>query len=311
VVLGGAVLGVAATGWLDYASGGELGLSLVYLMVVCAVTWHSSLRWGSLTAGLAWLAWTAALVPFVAAHQVTVESVNSASRFILFLVAAYLVNRLRVAQSHLFEVNRRLAAALERESSLARTDILTGLYNRRGFVELAERDVERSKRQLEPLAIAFLDLDQFKALNDSRGHEEGDRCLRAVSATIRAVIRKTDLAGRLGGDEFALLMSATSADASERVCARVLEGLTTMLAEFDCPGLGASVGLVTFDIAPEDVTELLDQADRAMYAAKAAGKGRVHRVPGSTPPKRPSPLAPNAGHQVDLAVPHRGEPNDR
>lgn len=164
---------------------------------------------------------------------------------------------------------RRLLARAER-------DPLTGLLNRQGFLEAVRSTLDDPARMQAGVAFLFVDLDDFKCINDTAGHAAGDACLRAVSEALRAVLRASDRAGRIGGDEFAVLLTPiTEADALGvgRRIVRLFEGL-----ERDSPvgplRITASIGL--YMAQPGDRADrLLANADAAMYAAKGKGKNRV------------------------------------
>ena len=110
-----------------------------------------------------------------------------------------------------------LKRALDRERELSGTDVLTGIRNARSFREVLGAEIERSKRFQRPFTVAYLDLDNFKTVNDCHGHEHGDELLRLVGNTILTGIRKTDTVARLGGDEFALLLPETEYEAAGAV----------------------------------------------------------------------------------------------
>ncbi len=156
---------------------------------------------------------------------------------------------------------------------LAVTDALTGLFNRRHFLAEAREQLRRTRRYGERLAVAVLDLDGFKPLNDQHGHAAGDRALQALADVLRECMRDSDLVARLGGDEFAaLLLEADAADACqvlERVRARVAG---TRLAPV-C--LTLSAGVACFPEHGHDAEQLLQRADVAMYQAKRLGRNRV------------------------------------
>ena len=171
--------------------------------------------------------------------------------------------------------------ALEAEVAYrAYHDGLTGLPNRVRFAERLEQALERARRSHALFAVAFLDLDDFKIVNDSLGHTAGDELLVVVARRLQERLRPHDVAARFGGDEFAVLIEdAGAAEDAHAVVARLLDGLRTPIA------LGgsqvtphASVGLVTVD-QPQATTssEIMRDADIAMYAAKRAGKGRLER----------------------------------
>ena len=161
---------------------------------------------------------------------------------------------------------------------LAWQDELTGLANRRRFIELAQRELDLARRNGQPLVAVLMDLDDFKLINDRHGHAVGDRILVAVARAVAEALRGTDLAGRWGGEEFALLLPGTGIDHGLQVMERVLLAVRGLRVEGD-GGLAvhctASIGLAVPGPDTERVETLIDRADRAMYAAKTAGKNRV------------------------------------
>jgi diguanylate cyclase (GGDEF)-like protein len=164
------------------------------------------------------------------------------------------------------------ALALERAETLARlervarTDDLTGLANRRAWDEHLSREIARATRTGSPLAIALLDLDHFKKYNDVHGHPAGDRLLKQVAAGWGRAIRATDILARYGGEEFAVALPGTT----EEEAAMTLERMRDEMPQEQ----RVSAGLVFWD-GSEDEIGLVNRADRALYAAKAAGRDRV------------------------------------
>ena len=188
----------------------------------------------------------------------------------------------------------RLHVGLLRERRLARTDSLTGAANARTFYEVAGNETGRASRTSQPLTLAYLDLDNFKKLNDTFGHAAGDQALVQVVDTIRLNIRGSDLLARLGGDEFALLLPDTGTDGAVGLLAR-LQGLVAhAMADRGWP-VTVSIGAVTF-LCPEwDVDLMIRRVDTLLYQAKSKGKSRLeHAVvaegkkfqPEPTPPER-------------------------
>ncbi|MFZ2988337.1 diguanylate cyclase domain-containing protein, partial [Ideonella sp.] len=186
------------------------------------------------------------------------------------------------AQRQALEAERQ-ARAQEIER-LAFRDPLTGLPNRRLFHDTAERELSRSQRYQEPLALLFIDLDGFKGVNDALGHEAGDELLRQVAQRMQACLRSSDLLARLGGDEFAVLLPMQSqAPAVGPVAQKLIDALSApfQLSTGACR-ISASVGIAS---CPGDGTELeplIRQADAAMYEAKRSGKG-CWRAAGNSP----------------------------
>jgi len=160
---------------------------------------------------------------------------------------------------------------------LANHDSLTGLFNRRRFDEEVERQLERSKRYGVEGALLFLDLDQFKDVNDSRGHRAGDELLIALAALLLQCLRAADVVARLGGDEFAVLLPHTRRDDAMMIAHEVLDAIRTNT--FTVGGspirISASMGVALFPEHGGTAGELLSRADLAMYRAKDEGRNRV------------------------------------
>ena len=173
-----------------------------------------------------------------------------------------------------------LHAANDQLTTLAATDELTGVANRRRVMEDLRQAIAVARRQRLPLAVALVDLDGFKAVNDTHGHPAGDDCLRWVARELRAALRETDRLGRLGGDEFMAVLLATDVEGAGRVASRMASGIVARpwrLADGRRaePTVTLSIGLSALregDAGPE---ELLHRADRALYAAKHGGKARA------------------------------------
>ncbi len=153
-------------------------------------------------------------------------------------------------------------------------DFLTGLYNRRCFERELSREVERATRYGTPGAVLVIDLDHFKEINDSFGHQTGDDLLKGVAGLLKQRVRKADVLARLGGDEFALLLPQTSAADAEIVADEIVKTLSRRMAASAgrLVEITASVGVAISDGLTD--TELLVYADLAMYEAKEAGRNR-------------------------------------
>ncbi|QQR90327.1 MAG: GGDEF domain-containing protein [Myxococcales bacterium] len=270
-----AMAGICVVTIVDYTTGGKVGLSPFYIAVISFVTWWAGLYWGIAMASLATLGWFAAIVPWRQPHEWFVEGINAGMRSIIFIAFAFLVARIRRDQQRLERLNIVLKGAIARESSNARTDVLTGLLNRRGFQEQVEREIARCMRQSAPLSVGYLDIDNFKRINDSKGHEWGDACLCEVASALVSMLRPSDVSARLGGDEFAMLLPMTDLAAAEQVAGRLHTVMQSKLRDYGDADLGISLGVVSFNTPPSTVSELFRQADATMYRAKQAGKGRV------------------------------------
>ena len=170
--------------------------------------------------------------------------------------------------------NARLHERVQRQAT---TDELTGLVNRRRFLEALETELERARLFETPLSLVLADLDDFKLVNDRHGHIAGDHALQTFGDLLQEHLRVVDVAGRLGGEEFAVLLPETSAESATLVADRMRRALGD--APLDLPGgnlvpLTASFGIA--ELAPGQAAEqLVSSADAALYEAKAAGKNRV------------------------------------
>ncbi|HEY6533064.1 MAG TPA: GGDEF domain-containing protein [Acidimicrobiales bacterium] len=158
----------------------------------------------------------------------------------------------------------------------ASTDSLTGLLNRRAF----ENAVRNQHAADEPMAVAMADLDRFKALNDTYGHETGDRALRAFAQALRSSVRHDDLVARHGGEEFAVVLPGCTADAARKALEKVRDDLPKVLRSAGLPAVTASFGIVVRE-SGEDLASCLARADVALFQAKHDGRDRIVAHDGS------------------------------
>jgi len=197
---------------------------------------------------------------------------------VLTIVA--LVSERREAEEALAEANRtlegRIAERTEELRRQAETDPLTGVSNRRAFLQRANLEVERARRYARPLSLIAFDLDHFKAINDTCGHTVGDAALQAVTRTCEAMLRVHDNMGRLGGEEFAVALPELTLPEARQVAERLCTAIAaTQLRVDDRVRLSASFGVAELADCDLTVHELLTRADHALYLAKAGGRNRV------------------------------------
>lgn len=185
-------------------------------------------------------------------------------------------NELVTLQRELAKKNAELEQLYEDARQKAVIDSLTGVYNRRGFFELAEREFSRSERYGHPIAAIMFDIDHFKKFNDSYGHHMGDAVLRETAERCRRQLRTSDIFARFGGDEFVILMPETDL-ASALIVAERLRSAAVEPIEFDQQRVLVSISLgVAIRGGPDSNLDiLLRKADEAMYSAKSAGRGQV------------------------------------
>ncbi len=176
----------------------------------------------------------------------------------------------------------------------ARTDAKTGLANATWWHELAEREVERALRLGEHVSVLIADLDHFKQVNDTYGHLAGDAVLRAVAGEFTAGVRDYDVVGRFGGEEFVVVLPATGLERAWEVAERLREGVSALTVTarsreggghpLQVDRLSVSIGLACLPDQAGDLSDLLQLADAALYAAKSAGRNRVCSAPEFTEP---------------------------
>ena len=244
-----AMVAVAAIGWLDFVTGVRLSFGLFYLVPVAVATTYAGRQWGIAVA----VACTVVSLIGDLATETGVGLIpywNAAMRLGVFVVVVVVLSKLR--------------AAHQLERRLARTDPLTGVANFRWFEEEVQREMYSSRRYGGPLSLAYLDLDDFKRVNDERGHAAGDEVLRTVADTLRTQLRPTDLVARLGGDEFVVLLPHTDRTGAAEAMERVQADLTAS------GGIGFSVGVIQLDRAVGSIDDLVGRADELMYEAKQA-----------------------------------------
>lgn len=268
------VLLLGAVGWLDLVTGPWLSLSLLYVTPVMAAAWWLG-RGPALAAALAsGTFWFMAEAGTRRAEPMLDLAWNGSSRLVMLLALGAMLVRIRQDRRALQLANLQLERLLGQEEQLARTDALTGLANRRAFLERLSDELSRARRNRGPLCLGYLDVDNFKSLNDKLGHGAGDDFLKLVGQAIRDTVRASDVPARLGGDEFAVLFVDAHRDTMELMAGRLVASVKELAARHPDLRLGASVGMAYFPAVPDVPEELLRRADAAMYSAKSLGKGR-------------------------------------
>jgi diguanylate cyclase (GGDEF)-like protein len=252
---------VIVIGMLDYVTGSGLEIDFFYLLPLAMVTWFVSTQAGVATAVLATLVWALANKVISQISPFGVGDLwNTSIELALFLVFVGLLLMLKREVRKLDE--------------LASEDSLTGVANRRSFNRVAVAEMNRSRRFGAPFSVVYIDIDGFKRINDTQGHNVGDTLLRKVATTIREHIRDVDTVARLGGDEFVILFPETNADETKHIIERVQRHLADSVDNHSWP-VTFSIGVMTFSEPPTSAEEMMGFADRVMYSVKKQGKNGI------------------------------------
>jgi diguanylate cyclase (GGDEF)-like protein len=258
-VLAISVLAMVVVVILDLISPADIRLHVLYIFPLAAIATHcerTSMVLGGLVLSVAFQLINFVVQDFPPAPFLTDALIAFASSILTIVLA-------RSARKNY------LATA-----TLATTDSLTGLNNRRNFESVIDMKIVRQKRYGGVFSMAIADLDDFKGLNDSQGHHAGDLALKLTANVLREHVRVSDSVARLGGDEFAILMPT----ATEMDCGLACQLIAAMIARrmADAVFTGTvSIGYTTFEQAPESTAYALQKADKAMYVAKAEKKSRA------------------------------------
>ena len=256
----GAVM-VLLLGTVEVMTGSEISFSIFYLIPIIVVGWYGGRASGMATAVLTAAMWYVAdLTTGHHASSSAVAAWNAVMRLGILAVTTFFISE-----------NRRL---LDSEQGLARTDPLTQVANSRYLLEILEREIKRSDRSNKPISLVYMDIDDFKQVNDRLGHSAGNRLLIVVARTMARHIRTIDFVGRLGGDEFAIVLPETGEQDARLVIGRVQEQLRTAMTMGQWP-VTFSFGVMTCYHGVCDVEELVRRADALMYRSKSDGKDRI------------------------------------
>ncbi|MBW3567726.1 MAG: GGDEF domain-containing protein [Proteobacteria bacterium] len=254
-------IGIVAIAVVDYTTGTELRIFPLYFLPLMLAAWYFSRGATVVFAILITLAWTG--TQFLGGRTYTEEwiwPVNVIAQAAVFLLVGLLFAGLR--------------DAFNREREFARVDPLTGLPNTRSFYERVGSVLAVCHRNSESATLAYLDLDNFKQVNDRKGHHTGDQLLKSMADAMNESLRASDVAARIGGDEFVVLLAETDAEEAESALGKVRD-LILKNPEFATSDVTVSIGAASYPLAPSDITEMMKAADRVMYRVKASGKNSV------------------------------------
>ena len=252
---------VFVLGVIDYITGFELSFSFFYLIPVTMIAWAVGRNTGLTFSVLSSSTW---LISNILSGQIITSFFigvwNTLIRFGFYAVVTILISELR--------------HALEEERLLANTDPLTGALNRRSFNEVAEKRMIISEVNRHPYTMVYIDIDNFKTVNDMLGHAVGDLVLKIVVDTVQKQIRNTDFLARLGGDEFAILLTDIDQKNAQSIVQRLQSALLEKMKvnEWD---VTFSIGVLTVLSMPESVDKLVSMTDALMYDVKSRGKNAI------------------------------------
>lgn len=262
--LAGTVAGIILVGLIglvDYLTGNEITFSLFYLLPIVLATLTVNQNAGLL---ISFLSALTLLGAEIAAGQTysspMIYFLNTMIRAIFYFFVTYLVSAL-----HKSQIEERLAA---------RTDFVTGAVNARFFNELLQMEIDRIRRYPHPITVVYIDIDNFKLVNDLYGHQIGDEVLRDIVNELKSQLRKTDIVARVGGDEFVLMLPSTRQEEAEVVLAKVRPNLQEAMKRRNWP-VTFSMGVVTCVAPPYSSQQLIQMADELMYEVKNDRKDGV------------------------------------
>lgn len=257
------VIGVSLAmllGVIDHLTGYEISFSIFYLLPVTFVSWFGKRNHAVIVSFLSAATWL--LADLTSGHtysQFAIPVWNSIMRSGFFLIIAFSLSAIKIL--------------LEREQTFARTDSLTGIANSKAFNDMAKIEMDRSVRFGRPFTIAYIDIDNFKQVNDTLGHSQGDNLLQSVATTIKENIRTIDMVSRLGGDEFAIFLPETNGENAKTAITKVQKHLLDIVKNNNWP-VTFSIGAVTC-YKSCNLDELIKEADNLMYSVKGSGKNRI------------------------------------
>jgi diguanylate cyclase (GGDEF)-like protein len=255
------VLIIATISIIDYYTGEEIAFSIFYIFPISIVSLYSNTFFSILTCFIAGAIWFA-IEYATGAHYSHYGYViwHAIVRFGFFLITSNLL----IKNKHL----------LDRLQKLATIDGLTGLLNSRSFKEISQNYCLLSARYQRPIAIGYIDVDNFKGINDTLGHSVGDQVLSSVAKVLKESVRTTDVVGRLGGDEFAVFLPEANYQGTKELFEKIHSALVQNAKTNQWP-IGFSVGVAIFPVAPVEINNALKVADNLMYKVKKSCKNKL------------------------------------
>ena len=252
---------IGALGFMDYVTGHDFSFSLFYLIPISLTTWYANRNLGISSAVLSTVIW---LIADIYTRENSLYPLlyfwNTLMRLGFFIIVIYLISELRKTQEVI--------------QTLIHKDHITGAINSRYFHELLEIELRRSSRYKRPFTLVYLDLDNFKQVNDKFGHDEGDLLIKFIADELKRHLRSTDIVARLGGDEFAILLPEAEQQEAKIVISKVHSHLTEQLRQKHS-FVTLSAGAVTYIATPNTIIETIKLADQLMYSVKNSTKNGI------------------------------------
>ncbi len=264
LVISVAALIAVILGITDYVTGNEISFSILYLIPITIAVFIGSRSSGIIISVLSTVIWFAA-------------DILTGNRYATILIPVWnSVMRLGYFSLHTLILSKTIDL-YQREKQNALKDPMTGMANWRLFSEICRRETQKAERNSGNISLAYIDLDNFKAVNDTHGHKTGDDLLKLFAEEVNRHIRPSDIPARLGGDEFALLLPDTDSRDAKTVIERLRSSFGKIMKTRKFP-VSLSIGMVTFHKPALSVDEMMQIADSLMYEVKHAGKNSIKQV---------------------------------
>jgi diguanylate cyclase (GGDEF)-like protein len=268
-----AVGAVAVIGGLDAAAGPRLALAAFYVVPIALVAWHAGLRHATI---VALAAGVARLASELAWHEPDAVAMwNGVAWTAVFLGLARFAAWGRARREEVAALETRVGELIQIEHSFARTDPLTSLCNRRAFIDALQQAEARSRRSGGALAVARLDIDGFRDLNETYSRADGDQLLRAIATSLSLTTRMGDLASRLENDEFAVLLYGCGPEDAQRVGQRLVAEVAELGRAYPEARVTASIGVACFTSPGPDPDEMMRLAGAALRRTREDGGNAV------------------------------------
>lgn len=253
--------------WFNKSIGSEITFVLIYFIPISVASWFAGIFYGIVIGLLCSFSWLFVFIDnmqdlllrnMILANNVI--TLNILLKFLIMIGYTILLGSLK--------------QVLEQEKAISRIDNLTEVANGRAFLEALDKEIDRSTRHERIISLIYMDLDNFKSVNDTHGHTIGDKALKETAKTLNLIFRSSDTVARLGGDEFTVLLPETD-NVSAMTAAEKLRVEFKNMSERNQWLISLSIGVATFTTPPKNSDEIIKFADDLMYSAKQNGKNNI------------------------------------